>query len=62
MSGDKRVVVVVAAAACVSIDAPCKLVDVYGYPEEIMDFEYDHTYMVRGLVAGDGAEPKLSSS
>ena len=29
---------------------PCELVDVYGYPEEILDFEYDHTYMVRGLV------------
>ena len=27
-----------------------KLVDVYGYPPEVLDLEYDHTYMVRGLV------------
>ena len=27
-----------------------KLVDVYGYPREILRFEYDHAYMVRGLV------------
>lgn len=32
-------------------DETCKkLVGVYGYPEEILDFQYDHTYMVRGLV------------
>ena len=27
-----------------------KLVDVYGYPPEVLELEYDHTYMVRGLV------------
>ena len=27
-----------------------KLVEVYGYPEEITAFRYDHAYMVRGLV------------
>ena len=27
-----------------------KLVEVYGYPAEILDLEYDHEYMVRGLV------------
>ena len=27
-----------------------KLVNVYGYPREILRYEYDHEYMVRGLV------------
>ena len=27
-----------------------KLVDVYGYPSEVLELEYDHAYMVRGLV------------
>jgi len=27
-----------------------KLVDVYGYPRAVLALEYDHTYMVRGLV------------
>ena len=27
-----------------------KLVDVYGFPREVLELEYDHTYMVRGLV------------
>ena len=27
-----------------------KLVDVYGFPRDVLDLEYDHTYMVRGLV------------
>jgi HAD superfamily 5'-nucleotidase-like hydrolase len=27
-----------------------KLVDVYGYPRSVLELEYDHTYMVRGLV------------
>lgn len=27
-----------------------KLVHSLGYPEEVLDFEYDHTYWVRGLI------------
>lgn len=27
-----------------------KLVESMGYPEEVLDFEYDHTYWVRGLI------------
>ena len=27
-----------------------KLVDVYGFPSEVLELEYDHAYMVRGLV------------
>ena len=27
-----------------------KLVNVYGYPTEVLRYEYDHEYMVRGLV------------
>ena len=30
--------------------AKVKLVDSFGYPEEVLNFEYDHTYWVRGLI------------